>query len=290
MAEKYSFPFSSFTTSNGVVNLGRLTDDIQQSAIVTALDYINTSVDHCDIWFKDILSNDNSSTLSLIVTNHSGAPLPEADEAPKMPDGRPIVRSDTRPLGTMTVFTSSGDDSTSIGGGVMLKWDFSNSDDEYTGPEVPVGFKCKRLLLSFHCPVYIKDGTMYFFKAPWGACVRMDIAVPPGQYYPNPAGQIPAIALGLQNDDRMFANSGADIVPIQVYVPSHPMYGDCPMGDEFNAEGCAIDALPPSWYIRALIFCPEENIEFKGYGDIELYRCHTCVLPGQTIADIIADH
>lgn len=290
MSVKYNFPFSSFTTSNGVVNVGRLTEDIQQSAIVTALDFITTSTDHCDIWFKAILSNDDSSTLSVIVANHSGEPLPEVDETPRMPDGRPIVRADTRPLNTMTMFTSSGDDSTSIGGGAILQWDFSNDDDEYTGPEVPAGLKCKQILLSFHCPVYLKDGTMYFFKAPWGAYVRMEIAVPPGQYYPNPAGSIPASALGLVDDDRMFANSGSDIVTMQVYVNKHPMYGDCPMGDEFNAEGCSVDALPIGWYVRALIFCPEANTEFKGYGDIELYRCHSCLLPGQTIEDIIAEH
>jgi len=288
MAEKYNFSLSSFL--NGVVDPSRLTIEIQESSIVTSLDFISSTTSHCDIWFKESLSSNDSTTLINIVANHTGEALPEIDPTPRMPDGRPIIRADTRPLNTMTVFTSSGDDSTSIGGGAMLKWDFSNTDDDYTGPEVPSGFKCKQILLSFHCPVYMKDGTMYFFKAPWGASVQMSIAVPPGQYYPNPAGQIPAAALGLQNDDRMFSNSGADIVPIQIYVSNHPMYGDCPMGDEFNAEGCAIDALPPGWYVRALIFCPEGNTEFKGYGDIELYRCHTCLLPGQTIDDIIAEH
>jgi hypothetical protein len=288
MSEKYTFLISDFPNSK--VDSNRLSREITTSSIITALDFINTVTTHCDIWFKAALSNDDSSTLTLIVEEHSGEPLPEIDPSPRMPDGRPIVRADTRPLNTMTVFTSSGDDSTSIGGGVMLKWDFSNTDDEYTGPEVPAGFKCKQILISFHCPVYMKDGTMYFFKAPWGASVQMSIAVPPGQYYPNPKGSIPAAALGLQNDDRMFSNSGSDIVPIQVYVDNHPMYGDCPMGDEFNAEGCAIDALPVGWYVRALIFCPEANTEFKGYGDIELYRCHTCLLPGQTIADVIAEH
>jgi hypothetical protein len=290
MAEKYTFSFSSFTTSSGVVNLGRLTNEIQESSIITALDFINSSVDHCDIWFKAVLSTGDETILQGIVASHSGEPLPEVDPTPRMSDGRPIVRADTRPLNTMTVFTGRGDDSTSVCGGVALRWDFSNDDDLYTGPQVPPGYKCKQLLLSFHCPVYMKDGTMYFFNAPWGAFVRMEIAVPPGQYYPNPAGNIPAAALGLQNDDRMFSNSGSDIVTFQVYVSCHYMYGDCPMGDEFNAEGAAIDALPPGWYVRALIFCPENDTAFKGFGNIELYRCHTCLLPGQTLADIIAEH
>lgn len=290
MAEKYNFSLTAFTTSNGVVNLGRLTNEIQESAIITALDFITSSFDHCDIWFKASLSSEDAIILNGIIASHSGEALPDVDQTPRMPDGRPLVRADTRPIGTMTVFTTAGDDSTSFGGGVALRWDFSNNDDLYTGPEVPPGYKCKQLLLTFHCPVYLKDGTMYFFNAPWGAKVRMEIAVPPGQYYPNPAGQIPAVALGLQNDDRMFSNSGSDIVTYQIYVPGHYMYGDCPMGDEFNAEGCAIDAIPPGWYARSLIFCPEGDTSFKGFGNLELYRCHSCLLPGQTIADIIAEH
>ena len=289
MAEKYTFSLSAFTTSSGVVNLGRLTNEIQESAIITALDFITSAVDHCDIWFKAALSSEDVIVLNGIVASHPGTPLPEADPAPKMPDGRPLVRADTRPLGTMTVFTCIGDDSTSIGGGVSLRWDFSTDDDLYTGPEVPSGYKCKQLLLSFHCPIYMKDGSMYFFDAPWGSYVRMSVAIPPGQYYPNPAGQIPASALGLVNDDRMFSNSGSDIVDYQIYVIKHYMYGSCPMGDEFNAEGAAIDALPHGWYIRALVFCPEGNTAFKGFGNIEMYRCHAVILPGQNIADICAE-
>ena len=63
------------------------------------------------------------------------------EESPHMEDGRPIVRADTRPLNTQTYFTMCGDDSTSIGNGVKLMWDFSNDDNIYTGPEVPSGFQ-----------------------------------------------------------------------------------------------------------------------------------------------------
>jgi len=286
---KYTYSVNS-DFPNSKVNPGRLTSEIQSSDIVHSLYSVSTINDDCNIIFKDELTSSDSTILISIVANHTGEPLPDVDPTPRMPDGRPIVRSDTRPLNTMTVFTTAGDDSTSFGGGPAIRWDFSNNDDLYTGPEVPPGYKCKQLLLTFHCPVYLKDGSMYFFNAPWGAKVRMEVAVPPGQYYPNPAGNIPAAALGLQNDDRMFSNSGSDIVPIQVYVPGHYMYGDCPMGDEFNAEGSAIDAIPPGWYSRCLILCPEGDNSFKGYGILELYRCHTCLLPGQTIADIIAEH
>lgn len=288
MAEKYQYPITSFL--NNLVNTGKLMSEIGESSIVTALDYINTSLDHCDIWFKAPLTASDSTTLDSIVALHNGEPLPEIDPTPRMPDGRPIVRADTRPLSTMCYFTGRGDDSTSICHGQALRWDFSNSENDYTGPEVPSGYIAKQLLISFHCPVYLKDGTMYFFNAPWGAMVRMEIAVPPNHYYPNPKGNIPAAALGLMGDDRMFSYSGDDIVPYQVYVACHYMYGDCPMGDEFNAEGAAVDALPPGWYIRALILCPEGSTTFKGFGNLEMYRCHTLLLPGQTIDDIIAEH
>lgn len=206
------------------------------------------------------------------------------EESPHMDDGRPIVRADTRPVNMMTYFTMQGDDSTSIGGGASLIWDFSNSENNYEGPEVPSGFKAKRLLVSFNCPVHLKDGTIYFFDAPFGQYIHMDIVVPAGGYYPNPAGQIPAYMLGLSGNG-MYAQATEDLA-IQRYVNQHYMYGDCPMGDEMNAEGCSVDSLPVGWYIRGLIITPESDNISKGYASLEMYRCHTMLLPGQTIDDL----
>lgn len=200
---------------------------------------------------------------------------------PHMEDGRPIVRSDTRPLNTSTYFTMIGDLPNEIGGGEALQWDFSNDDNLYTGSEVPTaGYKAKEMKISFSCPVHIKDGTVYFFDAPWGSYVHMDIVVPTGGYYPNPAGPIPAAMLGLPGN-KMYAQATEDTV-YQRYLSSHFMYGDCPMGDELNAEGAAVDALPIGWYIRGLIITPESDITSKGYASLEMYRCHTAKLPGQT--------
>ena len=291
MAEKYTFSLSAFTTSSGVVNLGRLTNEIQESAIVTALDFITSAVDHCDIWFKAALSSEDVIVLNGIVASHPGTPLPDVDPAPRMADGRPLVRADTRPLNTMTYFTMRGDSDDNICHGTELSWDWSDSTANiYTGLDIPPGYKCKQMLLKFHCPVYLKDGTMYFYDAPWGCFARFEIAVPPNNYYPNPAGNIPAAALGLQNDDRMFSFSGNDIVPYQVYVSYHRLHGSCPMGDELNAEGAAIDALPPGWYVRCRVFTLVSDNISKGHASLEMYRCHTLLLPGQTIADIIAEH
>jgi hypothetical protein len=203
---------------------------------------------------------------------------------PHMPDGRPIVRSDTRPLDMMTYFLMAGDDSTSIGGGVELRWDFTNNDNLYTGPEVPIGYKAKMFLVSFLCPVHLKDGTIYHFDAPWGQYVLMDVVVPAGWFYPNPSGEIPAVMLGMSGN-AMYSQATKD-TPIQRYVNKHFMYKDCPMGDELNAEGCSIDALPVGWFIRGIIVTPESDNVSKGFASLEIYRCHTSILPGQNIDDL----
>jgi len=200
---------------------------------------------------------------------------------PHMKDGRPIVRSDTRPIDTQTYFSMVGD-STEIGEGKDLRWDFSNDEDLYTGSEIPSGYKAKEIKMKFICPVYLKDGSIYFFNAPWGSYIKMDIMVPLGGYYPNPAGGIPASALGL-DENKMYAQATEDTV-IQRYIGKHFIYGDCPMGDELNAEGAAVDALPIGWYVRGLIVTLEDDVTSKGYASLEMYRCHSVVLPGETIS------
>ena len=44
----------------------------------------------------------------------------------------------------------------------------------------------------------------------------------------------------------MYAYASEDVV-IQTYVNNHFLYGSCPMGDELNAEGCSVDAVPVGW-------------------------------------------
>ena len=201
---------------------------------------------------------------------------------PHMEDGRPIVRSDTRPLNTSTYFTMEGDAPGEIGGGNALRWDFSNDDDllpNLPDDDIPDGFKAKEMKISFSCPVHIKDGCIYFFDAPWGCYVQMDIIVPTGHYYPNPAGPIPAAMLG-QPGNKMYAQATEDTI-FQRYMSKHFIYGDCPMGDELNAEGAAVDALPIGWQIRGLIITPDTDTLSKGYASLEMYRCHAAILPGQ---------
>ncbi len=201
---------------------------------------------------------------------------------PHMEDGRPIVRSDTRPLNTSTYFTMDGDAPGKIGGGDSLMWDFSNDDNlipNLPDDNIPDGYKAKQMNVTFSCPVHIKDGCVYFFDAPWGSYLEMEIVVPTGHYYPNPAGVIPAAALGLPGS-KMYAQATEDTV-FQKYLSKHFVYGSCPMGDELNAEGAAVDALPIGWKIRGLIVTPDSDNISKGYASLEMYRCHTAILPGQ---------
>jgi len=284
MAEtKYTYNIIDFP--NDKVDINKLENEIRESDITTALDYINSNASICDIWFKAELSIlDSTATLPAIIAAHDGEHISD-EEAPHMPDGRPIVRADTRPLFTETYFTMAGDSGTEIGAGQHLEWDFSDSTTNiYTGPEVPAGMKCKQVLMTFKCPVYLKDGTIYFFDTKFGSYIDMDVVVPAGNYYPNPEGTIPASALGL-GGNGMYAYTSIDL-SYQQYVNKHHMYGDCPMGDELNAEGCAINPVPPGWYARGLIIVPESDNSSKGFGSLEMYRCHTRLLPGQTFDNI----
>ncbi len=283
MAEKYTYNIGSYFP-NDKVNVAKLSREIVASDITIALDYINSDQINCDIWFKDTLSeSDETVVLSAVIVAHDGERIPDEDP-PTMADGRPLVRADTRPLTCETYFTCAGDD-TGIGDGRHLQWDFSDStSDTYTGAEVPDGMKAKEIIMTFNCPVYLKDGALYFFDAPWGCFLEMDIVVPDGNYYPNPAGAIPASALGL-SDGLMYAQASGN-TPYQKYVNKHHIYGSCPMGDELNAEGAAINPVPVGWYLRGLIFTPENDNVSKGFGALEMYRCHTMLLPGQTIESI----
>jgi len=282
MAEKYSFGISD-EFPNKKVDTSKLSKEIQESTITTALDYINENSIVCDVWFKDVLTLDSSTTLTVIISEHDGEPLAEK-EVPLTPDGVPIVRSDSRPLGKETYFTMVGD-STGIGDGEIFMWDFSNDDDEFDHPQwIPAGFKAKKIQIEFSCPVWLKDGTIYFFDAPWGCYISMFVSVPANNYYPNPAGPIPASALGLSGKD-MYAYTDHDL-PYQSYVRKHHMYQSCPMGDELNAEGAALNAVPIGWKLCGLVVTPDSDVTSKGFAGLELYRCHTILLPGQTIESI----
>lgn len=99
-ATKYTYSIST-DFPNAKVESTRLTQEIQASAIVTALDRIDTAGDVCDIWFKDALSGGDQTILNGLVAAHSGAAIDPGTQhvelytasglpVPAAPDGRQI--------------------------------------------------------------------------------------------------------------------------------------------------------------------------------------------------------
>lgn len=73
---KYTYTIAT-AFPNGIVASERLTEEILDSSIVTALDHIDTGLGDCDIWFVSALSGGEQTTLDGLVAAHSGDPLRE---------------------------------------------------------------------------------------------------------------------------------------------------------------------------------------------------------------------
>lgn len=276
MSQKYTFDFSDFP--NNKISSDDLESEIRDSNVTIALDYIHTNNTVVDIWFKAELPTEDETTLSGVIAAHTGEVT--VVTPPRMDDGRPIVRADTRPLDTETFFTMAGDTASGIGDGTMMVWDLASDDDWVDQGN---GYLRKKFELSFNNELYLKDGTIYFFDAPWDTWIDFYITVPSGNYYPNPYGAIPASALGLSGN-KMYAQADGDVL-YRCYVNKHHMYGDCPMGDELNTEGASVEGLPVGWKLTGHINVPttESGSGFKGYASLESYRKRTVVLPGDPL-------
>ena len=113
-SEKYTYSVSG-DFPNHKVDIPRLTEEIQTSAITIALDYIEVQSDDCNIWFKAALDGENRNRLDTIVANHSGEPLSE-DVLPVRDadarfdsDKKQVVVITPAPRGTFTWYTGCGD-------------------------------------------------------------------------------------------------------------------------------------------------------------------------------------
>lgn len=76
------------------VNSDQLAKEIQQSAIVTALDHVNTAGSSLSIFFKNPLSEGDQTILGTLVSNHVAGTT--VVSSPKNPDGVPIVEAALR--------------------------------------------------------------------------------------------------------------------------------------------------------------------------------------------------
>lgn len=97
-ATKYTYTIST-DFPNAAVSSDRLVQEIGASAIVTALDHIDTGNDACDVWFKDQLSAGDETVLDGVVAAHSGVPLPvQVDHVQLYAGNNPVPISEGKPI------------------------------------------------------------------------------------------------------------------------------------------------------------------------------------------------
>ena len=194
MATPTNYTYSIQTSfPNHKVACDRLLQEVRASAIITAVDYINSSADDdtCDVWFKDVLSDADKAVLDAIVAAHSGEPLPDdkttkvvfdkttaggvslfALDAPSEADKKPVMVNSPATEGTFTWLTSRGDDlSPSSGSG------------RGTGPQAFLSFDepgTKEVEIQFIEPVELHDGHVSWrptsdwgFEDSWSLSVRL---------------------------------------------------------------------------------------------------------------------
>src|ERR1019366_3135364 len=73
---------SEYDYSKTPVSVDRLSQEIQQSTIITALDHINLFGTAVSIFFKADLSDADKTALDTVVAAHTGVPLPENTAQP----------------------------------------------------------------------------------------------------------------------------------------------------------------------------------------------------------------
>jgi hypothetical protein len=206
------------------------------------------------------------------ITNTTRHLMESIANKPKDKYGKEIVKADSRPTGSQTLFTMKGDDQ-AIGDGKELFWDFSNNDDiidstSVLNTEIPAGYKCKQIKLKFNDPIWLKEGTIYFSNSVKKSFCYLSIVCPSGQYYLNRVG------------NPVQATEDTNVI---VYVRHHFFSGTCIIGDELNTEACQEDPVPSNYYIVAEIFVPESDNESFGYCELEIYRERSILLPGESL-------
>lgn len=216
--------------------------------------WINDGLDtHYAIIDKDTTPTTDQTDFETTYKSTSNKP-----QNPKDDEGKTYVRAESRPTEDTTCFTMCGDD-TGIGDGAELMWDFSNSDDEITAPS---GYKRKRVEFSFLDSVHVKDGTLYFWDAPWGSYFDFYVVCPTGEYYYDNDGDVHQAS-----EDTVVAH----------YVIHHRLCGSCSIGDELNTEA-ASNEVPASYKFWLEITTPDSDSTSKGCIEMEIYRKRTTVL------------
>lgn len=190
---KYTYSIQNDFPNHAVAS-DRLLSEIRASAIITAVDYINTSGDDCDIWFKDALSAGDETILDGLVAIHSGEPLPSnvpipittpvttpegtalfSLDSPREVDKKPVMVNSPATEGTFTWLSSRGDDLSPT----------PPASGRGTGNQAFLSFSApdtKEVELQFCEPVELHDGHVSWkgewgFEDSWGLSVRMPATV-----------------------------------------------------------------------------------------------------------------
>jgi len=115
---KYTYTIST-DFPNQAVATDKLQQEIGESTILVAIDYIATDATDCDVWFKSALTSPEEITMSGVVAAHGGQALSSSksvalSEEYRDRSGKLRVQETSRPLGTKTCFTGGGDDPTDV--------------------------------------------------------------------------------------------------------------------------------------------------------------------------------
>jgi hypothetical protein len=174
MGTKYTYSIST-DFPHHVVDPSRLTQEVRESAIAAALDYINTSGDDCDIWFKAALSSGDEDILDGLVAVHSGEALPDV-EPPKTSDGKPIVLPCLFPPGVFMYYAGCADDPTNgRGQGEQFHLSSDTAGDE-------------TLEFTFNDWVYLTGGDGQGCCAELGDWITFEVVAPASTVTPNGGG------------------------------------------------------------------------------------------------------
>lgn len=163
-ATKYTFSIQA-DFPNHAVATDRLQQEIAASAIVTALDHVDTVGDACDVWFKAALDAGDEAALDALVAVHSGEPLPgePAQVVLTSLSGAPVDIANNRMLvvpfpadfGANLWLTGCGDDVANgvRGGGPALAFTFA--DVQRSTPET------QSVEVQFLEQVQLHDGSLF---------------------------------------------------------------------------------------------------------------------------------
>lgn len=192
-ATPYNYPYSDFGSALPVpphkVDIDRLTLEIQQSAIVIALDYINKNdgTQICTIVFKDPLSPGDETILDTIVANHNGEPLPNdipqpvelysdvGEPAPKTADGTNIFLPNLFPVNVFFYINGAGDGVATRGDGQQFNASRSTNGDTVVE-------------WSYIDWVYAAGGGIFWQNGQVGDWASMQITAPASSVTPNGGG------------------------------------------------------------------------------------------------------